>query len=223
MLTVLPMGLNQSSMYFDVAMKTLLAKLGPVDSAVSLLHYQDDVIVMSTTEEGLEGTKQRLMDLFDEFGFKIRPEKCEQGTSIKWCGYQVDENGGIQPAIPKTLPILEKSFKQQLNQLNSLEEIISYMNSWFGIANVGHKWLSSKIREEIAECRKMISKARKGEAGICVLKEHALKCSERIIKFWNEEIRGQWISSPEDPNISVAFADANQNAWFRNYFCFGQV
>ena len=86
--TRLPFGVKSAPAIFQQIMDTMLK------DAVGVAAYLDDLIVMGSTYDELVQRLDYIMSRLQDYGFRIRKEKCMFGMkSIRYLGFIIDEQG----------------------------------------------------------------------------------------------------------------------------------
>ena len=84
----LPFGIKTAPAIFQQLMDTMLSDI-PGTAA-----YLDDVLIMGASRDDLLSKLDVVLTRFGEYGFKLRPEKCEFAmSSIKYLGFIIDCHG----------------------------------------------------------------------------------------------------------------------------------
>ena len=86
----LPFGIKVAPAIFQEVMDTMLDDF---DFAIT---YLDDIIIISKSKEQLQEHVRRVFSRIQEFGFKVKKEKCEFFLEeIKYLGLIIDTDGRI--------------------------------------------------------------------------------------------------------------------------------
>src|SRR5699024_8220987 len=93
-------GVRVAPGIFQRTMDTMLAGCANAQA------YLDDVVVGGKTQAEHDANLWRVLERIEEYGFRIRPEKCSFGMKqIKYLGFILDKNGR-RPDPMKVKPIL---------------------------------------------------------------------------------------------------------------------
>ena len=91
------MGGKNSAPHFQKVMTQMLRSL----LFICVLVYLDDVLLYAKTEEELCAAVAKVLQLFERFGVKLKPSKCDLFCRyLVWCGHSISAEGiGVNPAF----------------------------------------------------------------------------------------------------------------------------
>uniref|UniRef100_A0A5S6QL65 RNA-directed DNA polymerase n=1 Tax=Trichuris muris TaxID=70415 RepID=A0A5S6QL65_TRIMR len=116
----LPFGVKSAPGIFQQIMDTMIAGLN------GTVAYLDDVLVVGRTLEEHNRNLKAVLNRVMEFGFRIRPEKCQIGVKeIRYLGYIVNEHGR-RPDPDKIAAIQRMPPPFDVQSLRSFLGMLSY-------------------------------------------------------------------------------------------------
>ena len=116
----LPFGIKVAPAIFQQIMDTMLAGLKGVIS------YLDDLIVVGKTEEEHFQNLMSLMQRIEQWGFKIREEKCQFFlTQISYLGFIITREGR-RPDPEKVKAIIQLPEPTEVSKLRSFIGMLNY-------------------------------------------------------------------------------------------------
>uniref|UniRef100_A0A5S6QND2 RNA-directed DNA polymerase n=1 Tax=Trichuris muris TaxID=70415 RepID=A0A5S6QND2_TRIMR len=116
----LPFGVKSAPGIFQQIMDTMIADLS------GTVAYLDDLLVVGQTVEEHDRNLEAVLGRISEFGFKIRPEKCQFGLQeVKYLGFIVDRHGR-RPDPEKIAAIQRMPHPHDMPSLRSFLGLLSY-------------------------------------------------------------------------------------------------
>uniref|UniRef100_A0A914VKS3 RNA-directed DNA polymerase n=1 Tax=Plectus sambesii TaxID=2011161 RepID=A0A914VKS3_9BILA len=116
----LPFGVSSAPAIFQQVMERMLTGIPGVGV------YLDDVIVTGANDESHDRRLQQVLRRIQEYGFRVRREKCEWAQeSIEYLGFRIDASGR-HTSEKKTKAIAEMPAPQNLSQLRSVLGLINH-------------------------------------------------------------------------------------------------
>jgi hypothetical protein len=120
----LPFGVKSAPAIFQQIMDTMLTGISGVAA------YLDDIIVMGTTQEELHQRLEETLQRIQEFGFRLRQDKCDFFMqSIKYLGLIIDKYGR-RPDPANIVAIQQMHAPKDVPSLRSFLGLISYYSAF---------------------------------------------------------------------------------------------
>jgi hypothetical protein len=136
------MGWFLSAMIFQDVVSYIIGQCNIESSDVFIKHQQDDILIIANNEETVKHVMEIVSRKFTEFGFIIKPEKCEgPSDSIVFCGLKLFGDGGIKPwPVKRQLSQVAASTAAELfGRAKNIVETKHVLKSWLGTANYYNK------------------------------------------------------------------------------------
>jgi len=113
----LPQGWSHAPLYFSIAMEYILNKCS-FPSTVTARHFQDDILIVGSTEDIVRKAIHTIMDVLNEFSFKVNPNKTVVTSTLVFCGVHLGSNGAIVPSpkCPLTTELVSKQWNELIHQ-----------------------------------------------------------------------------------------------------------
>src|SRR6201999_571846 len=116
----LPFGVKPAVSIFQQIMNKMTTGLKGTTA------YLDDLIVSGKDEKEHEENLLKLFERINEYGFRVRLDKCSFGLrEIKYLGFSVDENGR-KPLAEKVKAIQDMETPKNVSQLRSFLGMVAY-------------------------------------------------------------------------------------------------
>lgn len=120
----LPFGVKSAPGIFQELMDNLIAG---IDGCAA---YLDDIIVCGRSQEEHDDSIRRLFERIEEYGIRVRLEKCAFGQpSIKFLGFIVDKDGR-RPDSEKTAAIEKMPIPKNLGEVESFLGMVSFYSAF---------------------------------------------------------------------------------------------
>ncbi|NXH37553.1 POK11 protein, partial [Dicaeum eximium] len=126
---VLPQGCKNSPALCQQHVARVIMPVRKLFPDVTIYHYMDDILVCARDQSYLDAVLTKLMQVLQDAGFTISPEKVQRTSPVKYLGLQILD----YDIVPQPLEIRDNP--KTLRQLMSLCGSINWLRPYLGIPN----------------------------------------------------------------------------------------